>query len=209
MVYPILIIALTAYLLGNINGSVCISTLMEGEDVRTHGSGNAGLTNFFRNYGGWNTALVALTDAAKTVVACLMGGLILGQYGLKPEGMMIAAVAVSLGHDFPALLGFRGGKGILSGFVAAVVIDWRIALLILAVFVITFVITRYVSLGSVLAALAFAIGFAVLHHDNWVLLCGGVFLGLLAVWMHRSNISRLMKGTESKVHLIHRDLNKK
>ena len=209
MVYPIVIIVLTAYLLGNINGSVCISTLMEGEDVRSHGSGNAGLTNFFRNYGGWNTALVALTDVAKTVLACLMGGLILEPYGLKPEGMMIAAVAVSLGHDFPALLGFRGGKGILSGFAAALVLDWRVALLILAVFVITFAITRYVSLGSVLAALSFVIGFAVLHHDNWVMLCGGVFLGLLAVWMHRSNIERLVKGSESKVHLIHRDLNKK
>lgn len=209
MVYPIFIIVLSAYLLGNINGSVCISTLMEGEDVRTHGSGNAGLTNFFRNYGSWNTALVALIDAGKTVVACLMGGLLLGQYGYQREGMMVAAIAVSLGHDFPALLGFRGGKGILSGFAAAIVIDWRIALLILAVFVVTFAITRYVSLGSVLAAVTFAVGFAIFHHDNWFVLIGGVFLGLLAVWMHRSNISRLVKGTESKVHLIHRDLNKK
>ena len=209
MAYPIFIIALVSYLLGNLNGSVCISTLLEGEDVRTHGSGNAGLTNFFRNYGSWNTALVALIDAGKTVVACLMGGLILGQQGYQREGMMIAAVAVTLGHDFPALLGFRGGKGILSGFAAAIVIDWRIALLILAVFVVTFAITRYVSLGSVLAALTFSAGFALFHHDNLWVMVGGIVLGLLAIWMHRSNISRLIKGTESKVHLIHRDLNKK
>ena len=209
MVYPVFIIALASYLLGNLNGSVCISTLLEGEDVRTHGSGNAGLTNFFRNYGSWNTALVALIDAGKTVVACLMGGLILGQQGYQREGMMIAAVAVTLGHDFPALLGFRGGKGILSGLAAAAVIDWRIALLILAVFVVTFAITRYVSLGSVLAALTFSAGFALFHHDNLWVMVGGIVLGLLAIWMHRSNISRLIKGTESKVHLIHRDLNKK
>ena len=209
MVYPVFIIALVSYLLGNLNGSVCISTLLEGEDVRTHGSGNAGLTNFFRNYGSWNTALVALIDAGKTVVACLMGGLILGQQGYQREGMMIAAVAVTLGHDFPALLGFRGGKGILSGLAAAAVIDWRIALLILAVFVVTFAITRYVSLGSVLAALTFSAGFALFHHDNLWVMVGGIVLGLLAIWMHRSNISRLIKGTESKVHLIHRDLNKK
>lgn len=209
MVYPIFVIVLTAYLLGNLNGSVCISTLLEGEDVRTHGSGNAGLTNFFRSYGSWSTALVALTDMGKTVLACLMGGLILEPYGCRYEGMMLGAVAVSLGHDFPALLGFRGGKGILSGFAAAIVLDWRIALLILAVFVVTFAITRYVSLGSVLAALTFSVGFALFHHDNWVVLVGGIFLGLLAVWMHRSNIARLVKGTESKVHLIHRDLNNK
>lgn len=208
MAYPVFIILLVSYLLGNINGSVCISTLMEGEDVRTHGSGNAGLTNFFRNYGSWNTVLVVLIDAGKTVAACLMGGLILEQYGFRQEGMMAGAVAVSLGHDFPALLGFRGGKGILSGFAAAVVIDWRIALILLGVFAVTFAITRYVSLGSVLAAVTFAICFVLLHYDNWVVMGGGVFLGLLAVWMHRSNIVRLMKGTESKVHLIHRDLNK-
>ncbi len=209
MAYPVIIIVLTAYLLGNLNGSVCISTLMKGEDVRTHGSGNAGLTNFFRNYGGWDTFLVLLTDAGKTAVACLMGGLILGRYGYPQEGMMLAAIAVTLGHDFPALLGFRGGKGILSGFAIAIVIDWRIALLILAVFVITFAITRYVSLGSVLAAAVFAVGFGVFHHDNLPVMLGGIFLGALAIWMHRSNIKRLIKGTESKVHLIHRDLNQK
>ena len=208
MAYPIFIILLVSYLLGNINGSVCISTLLEGEDVRTHGSGNAGLTNFFRNYGSWNTALVALIDAGKTVVACLMGGLILGQYGYQREGMMMAAVAVTLGHDFPALLGFRGGKGVLSGFAAAIVIDWRIALLILAVFVVAFAITRYVSLGSVLGALMFSVGFAIFHHDNICVMIGGILLGLLAVWMHRSNILRLVKGQETKTHLIHRDLNK-
>ena len=209
MAYPIFIIVLVSYLLGNINGSVFISTLLEGEDVRTHGSGNAGLTNFFRNYGSWNTALVALIDAGKTVAACLMGGLILGQYGCQREGMVIAALALTLGHDFPALLGFRGGKGVLSGFAAAIVIDWRIALLILAVFVVAFAITRYVSLGSVLGAMIFSVGFVIFHHDNLCVMLGGVALGLLAVWMHRSNISRLIKGTESKVHLIHRDLNKK
>ena len=209
MVYPIVIVVLAAYLLGNLNGSVCISTLLEGEDVRTHGSGNAGLTNFFRNYGSWSTLLVALIDFGKTAVACLMGSLILGPLGYLREGMVIAAVAVSLGHDFPALLGFRGGKGILSGFAVAVVLDWRIALILLAVFVVIFAITRYVSLGSVLCALTFAMCFVIFHHDNWVEMAGGVFLGLLAVWMHRSNILRLIKGTESKVHLIHKDLNKK
>lgn len=208
MAYPIFVIALVSYLLGNLNGSVCISNMLKGEDVRTHGSGNAGLTNFFRSYGSWSTLLVLLTDGVKTVMACLMGGLMLESYGLSKEGMMLGAVAVSLGHDFPVLLGFRGGKGILSGFAAAMVIDWRIGLMILGVFVITFAITRYVSLSSVLGALTYIAGFVWLYHDRVWVMIGGIALGVLAIFMHRGNIARLCKGTESKVHLIHRDLNK-
>ena len=208
MLYSVIIGALTAYLLGNLNGSVCISALVAGDDVRKHGSGNAGLTNFIRSYGGGSTFLVMLVDIAKTALACLACGLILEPYGYGSEGLMLGAVAVSLGHDFPALLGFKGGKGILCGFTVALVQDWRIALAILTVFVIAFAITRYVSLGSVLGAVVFAAGFAVLHHDNLYVMIGGIFLGLLAIFMHRSNIARLLKGTESKVHLIHRDLNK-
>ena len=208
MVYAIIIGALTAYLLGNLNGSVCISALVAGDDVRKHGSGNAGLTNFFRSYGGASTFLVMLVDIAKTALACLSCGLILESFGYGYEGMMLGAVAVSIGHDFPALLGFKGGKGILCGFTSALVLDWRIGLAILAVFVIAFAITRYVSLGSILGAIVFALGFGLLHYDNLLVMIGGIFLGLLAIYMHRSNIIRLCKGTESKVHLIHQDLNK-
>ena len=207
MWFAILIAALTSYLLGNLNGSVCISALMK-DDVRNHGSGNAGLTNFFRSYGFAGTGLVLLVDMIKTALGCLSAGLMLKAYGYFYEGLMLGAVAVSLGHDYPILLGFKGGKGILCGFTVALVLDWRIALFILAVFVIVFAVTRYVSLGSVLASAGFAVGFAVLHYDNVYILVGGVFLGLLALWMHRSNILRLVKGQETKTHLIPRDLNK-
>ena len=208
MWYSILITALTAYLLGNLNGSVCISQIVADEDVRKRGSGNAGLTNFFRSYGSWSTLLVLLIDMGKTVLACLVGGLLLESHGYGAEGAVLGALAVSLGHDFPALLGFRGGKGIVCGFAVAIVLDWRIALAILAVFVIAFAITRYVSLGSVLAAMTFGIGFVVLHfREPWVM-AGGVTMAVLALFMHRSNIARLLQGKESKVHLIHRDLNK-
>lgn len=208
MLFPILVVVLTAYLLGNINGSVFVSALVADDDVRNHGSGNAGLTNFFRSYGGWSTLLVILVDVAKTALACYVGGLILLPFGYYHEGLMLGAVAVSLGHDFPALLGFRGGKGILSGLTVALVLDWRIGLALLVVFGIAFGITRFVSLGSVLGAVAFIAGFVVLHHQNLYIMIGGIFLGLLAIFMHRENILRLCKGTESKVHLIHKDLNK-
>ena len=208
MIGAILVTALTAYLLGNLNGSVCISTLFAHDDVRNHGSGNAGLTNFFRSYGSWNTLLVMLVDMLKTVAAAYTAGFALSSFGYYREGLVLGLVLVSLGHDFPALLGFKGGKGILCGFTAALILDWRIALVMLAVFVIAFAITRYVSFGSVLGALTCSVGFGVVYYGDWVIMIGGIFIGLLAIYMHRANIERLMKGTESKVHLIHRDLNK-
>jgi glycerol-3-phosphate acyltransferase PlsY len=205
---PIIITLVVGYLLGNINGSILVSKLIVHDDVRKHGSGNAGLTNFFRSYGGWNTLLVAAIDIGKAVAACLIGGFLLKSYGYFDEGKMLGAVAVSLGHDFPALLKFKGGKGIMSGFAVALVIDWRVGLLIFAVFALFYGITKYVSLGSILGAATFAIGFIVLHHDNLWLMLGGIFLGALAIFMHRANLMRLIKGTESKVYLTKKGRNK-
>ena len=202
MWYSILIASLTAYLLGNLNGAVCISWLTADDDVRNHGSGNAGLTNFIRNYGGWSTLLVLLVDIGKTALACLSCGLMLEPYGYKMEGMMLGAIAVTLGHDFPALLGFRGGKGILSGITIAVVIDWRAALIILGVFAIAYFASQYVSLGSVLGAVTFCVTFVVFHYQEPWIMAGGVFVGLLAIFMHRANIVRLCKGTEKKTNLF-------
>lgn len=194
----VVITVLTAYLLGNLNGAICVSSLLEKDDVRNHGSGNAGLTNFLRSYGGWSTLLVILIDVGKAVVACLAGRYLLDNFGYGQEGAMLAAVAVSLGHDFPALLGFRGGKGILCGFAVALMLDWRVALILLAVFALTFILTRYVSLSSILAAVGFCVAFCVFYWDRPLIAAGGVFLGLLAIVMHRANIVRLCKGTENK-----------
>jgi len=196
-----LICFLCAYLLGNLNGSVCISALMH-DDVRSHGSGNAGLTNFIRNYGTGRALLVILIDAGKAVVACLAGGLLLAPFGLWLEGVMLAGFSVLLGHTFPALLGFRGGKGILSGLFVALVADWRIALILIAVFAIIYFATRYVSLGSVLGAAAFSICFAVFHHDNLFVTVSGILAGSLVIFMHRGNIQRLLKANERKTDLF-------
>ncbi len=202
MWYAVLITALASYLLGNVNGAVVISRMVAGDDVRSHGSGNAGLTNFIRNYGVSNALLVILIDAGKAALACILGGLLLNPYGYELEGSAFAGLCVMLGHDFPALLKFKGGKGILSGLFVALVVDWRIGLLILGVFLIAYLLTWYVSLGSVLAAAAFAVGFVVFHHDNLVVMLCGVLMGLLAVFMHRSNILRLLRGQERKTNLF-------
>ena len=201
MWYPLLIGLLAGYLLGNLNGAVCISTLKAKEDVRTHGSGNAGLTNFVRNYGTRSSALVIAIDAVKTVLACLLCGLLLAPYGLQVEGKMLGGVAVTLGHNFPATLGFRGGKGIMCGAVIALCIDWRIFVILFAIFALAVMLTRYVSLGSVLVAAGFGAGFAIFYWDRPLVVAGAVFLAVLAIFMHRENIARLLHGTESKLSL--------
>lgn len=193
--------AVLGYLLGNINGAVCISKIL-GDDVRTHGSGNAGLTNFIRNYGTGKALAVILIDAGKAVAACLIGGFLMHRFTGFQTGCAIGGAAVILGHSFPVFLGFRGGKGILSGFFVALMVDWRIALLILAVFAAAYLLTGYVSLGSVLAAVSFCIGFVVLHWGNTLLVFCGVLTGALATFMHRENIVRLLKGQERKTNLF-------
>jgi len=197
----ILVTVLVGYFLGNLNGAVCMSALMH-DDVRSHGSGNAGLTNFIRNYGAGRSLFVILIDAGKAALSCVAGGLLLQPYDQFLFGAALGGTAVMLGHCFPALLGFRGGKGILSGLFIALVVDWRIAVLILAVFAIAYAISGYVSLGSVLAAITFSIGFAVLHYADLPVMICGVFMGLLATFMHRKNIVRLIKGEESKTNLF-------
>jgi len=201
MLFSIVIGMLTGYLLGNLNGAVCMSALMH-DDVRSHGSGNAGLTNFIRNYGAGQAVYVVLIDAGKAVLACLTMGLLLKPYGYYTEGTALGGLAVMLGHNFPALLGFRGGKGILSGLFIALTVDWRIALIILAVFFAAYLLTQYVSLGSVLAAAAFCVGFVLFHRSEPVVMICGIVMGAMAIFMHRSNIVRLVKGQERKTNLF-------
>lgn len=203
MTVPVIITAVTAYLLGNLNGAVLISRLVAHEDVRTKGSGNAGLTNFTRNYGAAASIFVIAIDVGKAVAACLLGGMLLEDYGHYMDGIALGGLFVILGHDFPALLGFKGGKGILSGVTVALMLDWRIGLLVFGIFLLAYALTKYVSLGSVLSSGAFGPIYALVHWgEGWFPIVVGFILSGLLVWMHRGNIVRLIKGEERKTNLL-------
>jgi len=199
MAFRILITALACYFLGNHNGAICVSHMLH-DDVREHGSGNAGLTNFIRNYGASRSLLVIAIDVLKAVLACTLGGLMFPEYAIA--GRTLGGVAVMLGHDFPALQGFRGGKGILSGWFIAFMIDWRVGLMIAVVFFTAYLLTQYVSLGSILAAATFGIGFALLHPHDILVVSGTVFMSLLTIYQHRENLVRLIRGKERKTNLL-------
>ena len=199
MALRILVTALACYFLGNHNGAICVSAMLH-DDVREHGSGNAGLTNFIRNYGASRSLLVIAIDVLKAVLACALGGLMFPEYAIA--GRTLAGVFVMLGHDFPALQGFRGGKGILSGWFIAFMIDWRVGTLIAVVFFSAYLLTQYVSLGSILAAATFGIGFVCFHPQEPLVIAGTVFMSLLTIFQHRQNLVRLLKGQERKTNLL-------
>ena len=201
LISKILITALSCYFLGNHNGAIVVSQLMH-DDVRSHGSGNAGLTNFIRNYGGGRAVLVIAIDVLKAVLGCLLARMMLEPYGLGLEGAVLGGVSVMLGHDFPALQGFRGGKGILSGWFISLMIDWRVFVLIAVVFFTAYFLTQYVSLASVLSAAAFGAGFVIWHWGNVPVIIGTVFMSLLTIFQHRGNIARLISGQERKTNLF-------
>ena len=194
-----LLVALNGYLLGNLNGAVSISRIFGKKDVRDHGSGNAGLTNFLRLYGWSNALLVICIDMFKALIACVIGKLLLEPYGMGREGMLLGGLAVNIGHDFPALLGFRGGKGVLCGITAALAADWTCGVLVILIFTIFLFLTRYVSLSSILGALTFILVYPIRYSHKYYEVALAVLLGVLIIFMHRSNISRLLKGNERKV----------
>ena len=202
MWYLAFLAAVSSYLLGNLNGAVIASSVIAHDDVRSHGSGNAGLTNFIRSYGAKSALLVILIDVGKGVLACFASGMLLAAYGYYEEGVALGALFVILGHDFPAFLKFKGGKGILTGVTVAVMMDWRIGLFVFGIFLVAYFLTHYVSLGSVLSSGSFGFIYAYFHWGNWFPIFVGLTLSFLLVWMHRANIERLLKGQERKTNLF-------
>ena len=194
--------ALVSYLLGCFNGAVIVSKYILRDDVRIHGSGNAGLTNFHRTFGGGLTFVVILCDVLKAVLAVLLTSTVFGgAVAAKYWGGLFCL----LGHMFPCMFHFKGGKGILSGGTIAIMIDWRVALVVWGGFIVLTVLTKYVSLGSCWAGATFPIATFLFHPGTAaadpVIVALSVVIGGLILYMHRGNIHRLLTGTESKFHL--------
>lgn len=200
-------VAVIAYFLGCFNGAVVVSRYILRNDVRSHGSGNAGLTNFYRVFGGPLTFAVILSDVVKAILAVLFAVFIAEQISpeLVPLAKYWAGTFCLLGHMYPCTFQFRGGKGILSGGTIAIMMgihggtaySWCIPVVVWGGFLILAVSTRYVSLGSCWAGFSFPFVSWFVYRDTLILLLS-VLVGGLILWKHRGNIVRLVKGTESK-----------
>jgi glycerol-3-phosphate acyltransferase PlsY len=201
--FAFVLTAAIAYFCGCLNGAVLVSRYALHSDVREHGSGNAGMTNFHRVFGGPLTLVVILSDVLKAVVAVLVGVLLIGTFG-RPElvtvGKYWAGLFCMLGHMFPCMFGFRGGKGILSGGTIAIMIDWRVALVVWGGFLILVALTRWISLGSCWAGLSFPFATWFVFHAPWSTVLAAV-CGALILWKHRGNMKRILNGTEPKFSL--------
>jgi glycerol-3-phosphate acyltransferase PlsY len=193
------VVLLVSYFLGCINGAVMVSHFVIRDDVRSHGSGNAGLTNFYRTYGAKYALAVIAIDMGKTVVAVLIGGFMLNH--LLQDwtlGVLLGGLGCEIGHMFPVFFGFKGGKGILCGSVLVWFLDWRVALIAWGLFFGLWLLTRYVSLGSITAAASIPVSVLFLFRYIWLYFVLCLLISGLAIYCHRGNIQRLLNGTESK-----------
>lgn len=228
---PLVLGAAIAYLLGSVNFAIVVTRCMKKGDIRQYGSGNAGATNVLRSQGKGAAALTTLGDLAKSMLAVWIGGwmithinpdLILsstvgsGTYEeehLRLIGEYIAGLFCILGHLYPLYFGFRGGKGVLATLGMMLILDWRVALISLGVFIIALIIGRMVSLGSILAGVTmvictFLFRAFVDHYPTWVVaLCTimALIIVVLLIFKHVPNIKRILNGTESKIGSRHKD----
>ena len=191
-----------SYLIGSINSAIIVGKLFNGDDIRSHGSGNAGATNALRTYGVKAAVFVTVGDCLKSAICCIVAMLVsklflLGE--LRDISIYIAGIGAVLGHNFPIFFGFKGGKGILVSVTAFMFADWRISIVVLIIALILIALTKYVSLGSVAGALMFIIAAFLFRFNDIYYIIFSLILGLLAIFRHRENIKRLIEGKESKI----------
>ncbi len=202
-IFLLIICFAVSYLIGSVSSAILVGRIMSGDDIRSHGSGNAGATNALRTYGKLAALFVTLGDCLKAVICCV-GAILLAKFSpLGAENTKLAiyaaGIGVTFGHNFPLYFNFKGGKGILVSITSLFFADWKIALAVFIISIAVMIITRLVSLGSVLGSLLFIVFALIFKRDDIAYVVFTVFLALLAIYRHRSNIARLIKGTESKV----------
>jgi acyl phosphate:glycerol-3-phosphate acyltransferase len=182
------------YLLGSVNTAIIVSGLMYHDDVRNHGSGNAGFTNMMRNYGKKAAIVTFVGDILKTVIAVLIGWCVYGYLTAY-----IAGLACLIGHVFPVFYNFRGGKGVLCMTAIILMLDWRLFLILLAIFIILVMGTKYISAGSVICAMLFPLLLNRMNDTPFRLIeFVALIIAIIIIVKHKENIKRIFNGTESK-----------
>lgn len=189
----VLVCALIGYVLGNFSAGLVVSKLYGRIDIRNYGSGNTGMTNVMRTLGWVPSILTFVGDTLKGLLAAIIGGLIAGE-----AGMHVGGVCAIIGHNWPLVFRFRGGKGISASFGYIIVADWRIALLLVATQLIVLVFTRYMSLASIVSAFMFSV-LTVLFGAGWERIMFACIATALAFYSHRDNIKRLRQGCENRL----------
>lgn len=212
-IFVILICGVISYLLGSCNSAIITVRLMKGKDIRDFGSGNAGLTNTLRCFGKLPALFTLLGDLLKGIVAVLICKLICTHFGvgLGPENDVhfigyIAGLAAVIGHIFPIYYHFKGGKGVLVGVSVFIVIDPLLFAILILIFAVILIISKYVSLSSMIASgccpfITFALHYFMRHDPLNLSLLYTVLvfpICLIVISMHKSNIKRLKEGTENR-----------
>jgi glycerol-3-phosphate acyltransferase PlsY len=191
------------YLLGSLNTAVIVGKIY-GKDISSLGSKNAGLTNTLRVLGKSAAAFVLVGDILKGIIACLIG-LRLGVYVYSGEAkdcvsLLAAGAGAVIGHNWPVYFGFKGGKGALTAAAVLFMFDWGMALICLGLFVTTVALTRYVSLGTICAAMFFvAISFIPVFAHTFYFRVFACLMAFIIIFKHQENIRRLLSGTENKL----------
>lgn len=198
-----LLLIVASYLLGSINSAIIVSKYRYNDDIRKYGSGNAGLTNMNRVYGGTAAALTFVGDVMKQIVAVFLGVLMFDQVGAY-----IAGLFCMLGHIAPVFYRFKGGKGVLTAATMILLIDWQAFIILFIIWAVVLLLSRYVSLASMIAGFAYP---AVVYYtmkaglgrpEPFSMICA-MFVGCVIIFTHRDNIKRLYNNQENKFSFKH------
>lgn len=214
-----------AYLIGSLNPAIIITRLKTGKDIRTMGSGNAGFTNVLRSVGTGPAVATIVCDYLKGIIAVLIGWWIFSALTVTNDvapieyvkyGRYLAGMCVILGHTFPIYYGFKGGKGVVTANALMLVVDWRVFLMIVATFLLIFIVTKIISLGSIVCAALYPVyTLLVTYFMDYLPFLGtenelrfrfvlistacAAAVGAMVIIMHKENIGRLLRGEEKRI----------
>ncbi|WP_064505494.1 glycerol-3-phosphate 1-O-acyltransferase PlsY [Defluviitalea phaphyphila] len=191
-----IICILIGYIIGCFQTAYILGRALQKIDIRNFGSGNAGTTNVIRVMG-WKAGVITfIGDLLKGIIVVMLCKLI---FPNNPLALLYGGIAAVIGHNWPVFLNFRGGKGIATTMGILLSFDYKIGLICIGIMILIIGITRFVSLGSIIMAIAIPILFSIFWKGNYEILLLGIFLMISALVRHRTNIKRLLTGEETKL----------